>query len=57
MTLDQFITEERRWLEAFEHYWRSQAATNPADYPNELGSVDWREMLAMFPCDENGNQP
>lgn len=48
MTLDEFLAEQRRTLDAFEKFWRDGMATRPGDFPAESGPGDWDEQLAIF---------
>lgn len=48
MSLDEFLTEERARIAAFEKFWRDGVAASPERFPTDLGLGDWDEQLLMF---------
>lgn len=49
MTLDEFLANRRKLLDAFEEKWRAQNRRRPKDYPLDVGNLaDWVEQLDVF---------
>lgn len=49
MTLDEFIKNRRKLLDAFEIEWREQHEKQPREYPLSVGNLgDWCEQLQAF---------
>lgn len=46
MTLDEFLEEARRELDAMERLWRAQHARNPQEWPLEMVPGDWDAQRA-----------
>jgi hypothetical protein len=52
MTLEEFVTEEKKRLDSFVTDWMKAYKKNPTDYPLEMYPGDWDEQFQLFVREE-----
>lgn len=49
MTLDEFVEDKRRQVEAFLAWYKAeQALAGDQNWPSEMGVADWEEQFLIF---------
>lgn len=48
MTLEEYVSELHREVEAFAEYWRKSSQETPEHFPEELDIGDWDEQFRTW---------